>query len=120
MFNRFISTDGLGPPERPMPAPFTQPFWYQEEGFPELFEAPVTGWHCNLLFNTGRQSDDWKPGPGFPDGSILEKLPDTVDEGFDARSREFQFAIDNNLVYAPAMHPWSMYVSILTPTTWSG
>ncbi|MBC8234323.1 polysaccharide deacetylase family protein [bacterium] len=106
---RFIGTDGMGPPEQPMPAPFTQPYWYAKDGFPELFEVPTTGWHCNLLFNTGHQSDNWKPAPGFPDGTILEKLPATLEEGFQARRKEFQYAIDNQLVYAPAMHPWSVY-----------
>ncbi|MFP6901811.1 MAG: polysaccharide deacetylase family protein [Opitutales bacterium] len=106
---QFIITDGVGPPEQPMPAPFTQPYWYANDGFPQLFEVPVTGWHCNLLFNTGGQSNGWQPAPGFADGTILEKLPATVDEGFQARKKEFQYAIDNNLVYSPAMHPWSVY-----------
>ena len=106
---QFIVTDGVGPPEQPMPALFTQPYWYVEDGYPELFEIPVTGWHCNLLFNTGHQSDDWKPAPGFADGTILERLPATIEEGFQARKKEFQYAIERNLVYAPAMHPWSVY-----------
>ena len=35
--------------------------------------------------------------------------PATVEEGFQARKKEFQYAIDRNLVYSPAMHPWSVY-----------
>ena len=105
----FVSTDGSGPPEQWMPAPFVQPYWYTEEGFPELLEVPVTGWHCNMLFNTGHQNDNWKPAPGFPDGTVLEHLPSTVEEGLQARSREFQYAIDNGLIYQPAMHPWSVF-----------
>ena len=107
--HRFIRTDGVGPPEQPMPALFTQPYWHIQDGFPELFEVPANGWHCNLLFNTGHQSDGWKPAPGFADGTILEKLPATVEEGFQARRKEFQYAIDHNLIYGPAMHPWSVY-----------
>ena len=89
----FVNTDGEGPSGQPMPAPFTQPYWYSEEGFPDILEIPVTGWHCNMLFNSGHQSDGYRPAPGFPDGTILEKLPATVDEGFYARAKEFQFAI---------------------------
>ena len=106
---RFIGTDGAGPPEQPMPAPFTQPYWYADDGFPDLLEEPITGWHCNMLFNTGGQSDGFEPQVGFPDGTMLEKIPETVEEGFAARAREFQYAIDNELVYAPGNHPWSIY-----------
>jgi peptidoglycan/xylan/chitin deacetylase (PgdA/CDA1 family) len=106
---RFIGTDGEGPPERPMPAAMTQPYWYAADGFPDLLEVPVTGWHCNMLFNTGGQSDNFQPQVGFPDGSILEAIPRTIDEGFAARAHEFQYAIDHGLVYAPAYHPWSIY-----------
>ena len=106
---RFVRTDGIGPPDQPMPALFTQPYWHTQDGFPDLLEIPATGWHCNLLFNTGGQSDGWQPSPGFVDGTILAKLPKTLEEGFQVRRKEFQYAIDNNLVYGPAMHPWSVY-----------
>jgi len=106
---RFVGSDGEGPPERPMPAPFTQPYWYADDGFPDLLEEPITGWHCNMLFNTGGQSDNFRPQVGFPDGSVLEKLPATIEEGFAARAKEFQYAIDHGLIYAPAYHPWSIY-----------
>ena len=62
-----------------------------------------------MLFNTGHQNDNWQPAPGLPDGSILETLPVTVEEGFRARKKEFEYAIENELIYAPAMHPWSVY-----------
>ena len=76
-----------GYPEQPMPALFTQPYWLTQDGF----------------------SDGWQPSPGFVDGTILAKLPKTLEEGFQVRRKEFQYAIDNNLVYGPAMHPWSVY-----------
>jgi hypothetical protein len=106
---RFIGTDGQDERGLPFPAPFTQPYWYEKDGYPELLELPITGWHCNMLFNSGRQNDGWRPAPGFPDGSLLEKLPATVEEGFAARARELAYAVDRGLVYAPAMHPWSVY-----------
>jgi len=106
---RFIGTDGAGPGHLPQPAPFTQPYWYDKDGFPELLELPLTGWHDNLLFNTGHQNDNWKPAPGFPDRGILERLPVTVEEGFQARKKEFEYALENKLIYAPSMHPWSVY-----------
>ena len=106
---RFIGTDGQDARGLPFPAPLTQPYWYDEDGYPDLLELPLTGWHCNMLFNSGHQNDRWQPAPGFPDGSILERPPDTVEEGFRARAKEFGYAIDRSLIYAPAMHPWSVY-----------
>jgi hypothetical protein len=106
---RFIGTEGEGPPGQYMPAPFTQPYWYAEDGFPDLLEEPIAGWHCNMLFNTGGQMDGFKPQVGFADGTVLEKLPATVEEGFAARAKEFQYALDNDLIYAPGNHPWSCY-----------
>ena len=71
--HRFVRTDGIGPPDQPMPGLFTQPYWHTKDGFPDLLEIPVTGWHCNLLFNTGGQSDGWQPRPGFVDGTITKE-----------------------------------------------
>lgn len=107
----YVTCDGQPSPDRPRgsPAPMTQPYWYGADGFPDLLELPLTGWHCNLLFNSGGQNDDWQPAPGFPDGALLEKLPRTPEAGFEVRRREFAFAIEHNLIYAPCMHPWSIY-----------
>jgi len=108
---RYVTTDARASPQAPphAPAPMTQPYWYDDEGFPELLELPITGWHCNLLFNTGGQNDDWTPAPGLPDGGILERLPQTVEEGFAVRKREFEYAVERRLIYAPCMHPWSLF-----------
>ena len=106
---RFVGSDGQDARGLPYPAPFTQPYWYGEEGYPDLLELPITGWHCNMLFNSGHQNDGWVAAPGYPDGSVLEELPETLEEGFRARAREFAHAIEQGLTYAPAMHPWSVY-----------
>lgn len=105
---RFLGSDGVGPPEAPVPAPFTQPYWYKKEGFPKLLELPITGFHCTHLLQTiGDQH--WKHKVGFPTGEILEKLPKNPDEQILVRRKEFQYAIDNDLVYSPGLHPWSIY-----------
>ncbi len=65
-----------------MPALLTRPYWYLQDGLLGLLEVPATGWHCDLLFNTGHQSDGWKLGLGFVNGTILGELPTTVKEGF--------------------------------------
>ena len=59
-WDQFVGSDGSGPPEQPMPALFTQPYWYAEDGF-------------------------------------------------QARAKELQHAIDNDLIYTPCLHPWSIY-----------
>ena len=110
---RYVGTDGQDQRSHVLPAPFTQPYWYDDEGFPDMLELPLTGWHCNMLFNSGHQNDNWQPyrwhpAPGFPDGTALVNLPKTVEEGFRARQKEFRYAIQNKLVYAPCMHPWSV------------
>jgi len=105
---RFLSSDGVGPPEAIMPAPFTQSYWYKKEGFPNLLELPITGWHCTYLLRTIGGSQYWNK-VGFPTGEVLRELPKTVDEQISVRQKEFQYAIDNDLVYSPALHPWSIY-----------
>ena len=104
---RFVGSDGKGPPGNSMPAPFTQPYWYEKEGFPELLENPITGWQCVFLLRTVNFS--WEPKPAFPSGEILDALPKTVDEEIAVFRKEFQYAIDNGLVYSPDFHPWSLY-----------
>ncbi|GAH02081.1 unnamed protein product, partial [marine sediment metagenome] len=64
---RFLGSDGVGPPEAIMPAPFTQSYWYKKEGFPKLLELPVTGWHCTYLLRTIGGGQYWNK-VGFPNG----------------------------------------------------
>ena len=106
---RFIGTDSAGPPGAVMPAPFVQPYWYEKEGFPELLELPANGFHCTFLLRTIGDPLNWKHKVGFATGEILEELPNNPDEQIAVRQKEFQYAIDNNLVYSPALHPWSIY-----------
>jgi len=106
---RFIGTDSAGPPGAVMPAPFAQPYWYEKEGFPELLELPATGFHCTYLLRTIGDPLGWKNMVGFATGEILKELPNNPDEQIAVRQKEFQYAIDNDLVYSPALHPWSIY-----------
>ena len=105
---RFLGSDGKGPPGAHYPAPFTQPYWYEKEGFPGLLETPVTGFHCTHLLQTIGNLH-WKPKVAFPTGEILEELPRNVDEQISVRQKEFQYAVDRDLIYSPALHPWSIY-----------
>ena len=105
---RFLGSDGEGPPEAHFPAPFTQPYWYKKEGFSNLLELPITGFHCTYLLQTIGDLH-WKDKVGFPTGEILRELPKTVGEQILVRQKEFQYAIDNDLLYSPALHPWSIY-----------
>ena len=106
---RFLGADSVGPPGAVMPALFTQHYWYEKEGFPELLEIPATGFHCTYLLRTIGDPLGWKNKVGFATGEILEELPNNPDEQISVRQKEFQYAIDNDLVYAPSFHPWSIY-----------
>lgn len=106
---RFVGSDGVSPRGCVFPAPFTQPYWYANDGYPDILELPVTGWHCNMLTNSGGQNGRWQPDIAYPDGGVLTKLPLTEVEAFAVRKREFEWAIQHKLIYSPAMHPWSIY-----------
>lgn len=105
---RFLGSDGMGPPKAPVPAPFTQPYWYEKEGFPGLLEMPITGFHCTHLLQT-ISDQSWERRAGFPTGEILQELPKDVDEQISVRQKEFRYAIDEDLIYSPGLHPWSIY-----------
>ena len=106
---RTVTTDTQEPIACPWRSGLVSPYRYDDEGFPGILEVPLNGWHCNMLFNTAGQNDNWRPALGLPDGAVLEKLPETVEEGFEVRKKEFEYAISQGTVYAPCMHPWSVY-----------
>ena len=45
---RYMRIYGAGPSET-VPAPLHQPFWYAEDGHPDLLEIPSHAWHDNIL-----------------------------------------------------------------------
>lgn len=99
---RYISSDGRGPRET-IPAPFTQPYWYEKH---RLLEIPHTGWHCNMLNCLMEEVTLWPP---LPSTVLPPKKIENVTELLDAYRREFDYAYNNNLYYAPGLHPWSLF-----------
>ena len=44
----YVSSDARGPGDS-LPAPFKHPYTYADDGYPELWELPIHGWHDNVL-----------------------------------------------------------------------
>ena len=104
---RFVSSDLRGELDT-IPAPFTQPYWYKEDGFPELLEMPGHDWHDNVLKGYGSVPTPWPPI--FPWG-LPNKPPETSEEEFEeVYKHSIDYAIEQNLTYySPITHPWSVY-----------
>jgi peptidoglycan/xylan/chitin deacetylase (PgdA/CDA1 family) len=70
------------------PVPFEiQPFWYEEEGFPDILEIPGQGWQDTIW----RRTYGWTNKKGF-----LDFLKDSVD-----------YVLQNRLVWSCYFHDWS-------------
>jgi peptidoglycan/xylan/chitin deacetylase (PgdA/CDA1 family) len=104
---RFVSSDLRGRLDT-LPAPFTQPYWYKEDGFPQLLELPGHDWHDNVLKGYGAVPAFWPPI--FPWG-LPRNPPETPEEEFEKVYRHsIDYAIEQDLTYySPIMHPWSIY-----------
>lgn len=104
---RFVSTDGCGIYDT-FPAPFNQPYWYENNGFPGILEIPSQGWHENVLKGYNQYTGIWPL-----DLPWLEKHPSeppkTPEEEFAIHKRWLDYAIQNDLVFSPYEHPWSVY-----------
>jgi hypothetical protein len=102
---RYIRSVGMGP-FNTIPAPLTQPFWYGDDGYPELLELGLHAWHDNVL--SGQPfAVHWPPllPWGYP-----AKLPGTAYEMYAAYAPGIEFVVENNLLtYVPCFHPWSIY-----------
>lgn len=58
----YVTSDGRGENYTHMRFPPIQPYWYKEEGFPEILEIPVNGWRdCVLLGYSGPDLVFWPP-----------------------------------------------------------
>ncbi len=58
------------------------------------------------------------PASFFIVGLLMETLPVKIEEGYRVRAREFEYALDRQMIYAPAYHPWSVCRSIPNCSIW--
>ena len=88
------------------PAPLTQPFWFADDGFPELLEISAHAWHDNIL--TGQPSRAAWP-PALPWG-YPARTPATAREVYEAYAPGIEHSRDRDLLtYSPCFHPWSIH-----------
>ncbi len=93
-----------------LPAPLNQPFRYEEDGSPELWELPTHGWHDNLLKDRNhlgpRRLTLWPP-----------EMPEAIPPGFlESPDEEFALnrvfidrAVADDLTFVSLVwHPWSL------------
>ena len=101
---RYVRSFGQGPSG--VPAPLTQPYWYTQDGFPDLLELPINAWHDNIL--TGQPSRvTWPPilPWGYP-----SHMPRTPEEAYRAIAPGIDHVVEHGLLaYTPGFHPWSIY-----------
>jgi peptidoglycan/xylan/chitin deacetylase (PgdA/CDA1 family) len=102
---RYVRSVGMGPGES-MPAPLTQPYWYAQDGYPDLLELGLHAWHDNILTGQpGRVS--WPPilPWGYP-----SQMPCTPEEAYQAYAPGIDYVVERGLLtYIPCIHPWSVY-----------
>jgi hypothetical protein len=102
---RYLRSVGTGP-NRTMPAPLNQPFWYTQDGFPNLLEIPSHAWHDNIL--TGQPGVVRWP-PALPWGYPGE-MPDNAQGVYEAYAPGIDYCSEHDMLYyMPIFHPWSIY-----------
>ena len=102
---RYVRSVGKGP-NGTLPALLDQPFWYTQDGFPELLETPSHAWHDNIL--TGQPAQvHWPPLLPWP---YPDKVPQDAQGVYQAYAPGIDYAVRHGLLYyMPIFHPWSIY-----------
>jgi len=96
----YVSSQGWGP-GKTMPAPVTAPYTYAEEGFSNLLEIPMHGWHENILTKV----NPWQ-SPSQPLGP---DAPQTIEAWCAPFVADMDTTLGQSLpYYGPTMHPWSL------------
>jgi peptidoglycan/xylan/chitin deacetylase (PgdA/CDA1 family) len=72
---------------------FRQPYFYDQDQYPNLLEIPTQGWTDNALKGQSRTT---------------KVKVHTLRQELDMRLEHLDFALENNLVYAPLCHPWAV------------
>ena len=106
---RYVSSLLWGP-DYSLPALLTEPFSYEEDGFPDLWELPGHGWHENLLKDHNRWGPRrltlW-PSP-FPQ-AIPDGFCQTPKDEFEVNKVFLEKARQTNKSFVSLIwHPWSL------------
>lgn len=93
---RFISSDGRGlgetslAPWKDQEGNFRQPYFYKNEGCSKLLEIPNQGYSDNFYRGLSNQS----------------QMKIILREEIEGQIEDMRIALENNLLFAPAMHLW--------------
>jgi hypothetical protein len=97
-------------PDYSLPALLREPFNYDAEGFPDIWELPGHGWHDNLLKDHNR----WGPRrltlwpPPFPE-AIPDSFCKTPKDEFELNKVFLDKALQTNKPFVSLVwHPWSL------------
>lgn len=80
------------------PTPWVQPFWYREQGYPEILEIPFQYW----LDGTWFEAHGWDQGRQFR--AVLKTAIDQI--------------VEQDLVYGACFHDWTQLAYNETRTQW--
>jgi len=106
---RYVSSLLWGP-DNSLPALLREPFNYDAEGFPEIWEMPGHGWHENLL----KDHNLWGPRrltlwpPPFPE-AIPHDFCKTPKDEFEVNKVFLDKAAETDKLFVSLIwHPWSL------------
>ena len=106
---RYVSSLAWGP-DYTMPALLRQPFTYEQDGFPDVWELPGHGWQENLL----KDNNKWGPSrltlwPAAMPEAIPPDFVKTPREEFDVHRLFLDKAAGDELTFVSLIwHPWSL------------
>jgi len=106
---RYVSSLAWGP-DYTMPALLRQPFTYEQDGFPDVWELPGHGWQENLL----KDNNEWGPSrltlwPAAMPEAIPPDFVKTPREEFDVHRLFLDKAAEDKLTFVSLIwHPWSL------------
>jgi peptidoglycan/xylan/chitin deacetylase (PgdA/CDA1 family) len=104
---RYVSSDARGPGDS-LPSPLKLPYTYAEDGFPDIREIPIHGWHDNVL-------KGYFPNvaivvyPPLEPWHLPSRPPETPEEDAAQHLLWVDKAAERDLPFISlAFHPWSL------------
>jgi peptidoglycan/xylan/chitin deacetylase (PgdA/CDA1 family) len=107
---KYVSSLAWGP-DYSLPALLIDPFTYEADGYPDLWELPAHGWHENLLKNNNKMGPKritlWPPE--MPE-AIPQNYIKTPKEEFAINKIFIDKAIETDKKFVSLIwHPWSLH-----------